>query len=138
MEKFIDPDRETFAAFKSLPRDVPVEMLNLVALKERATYQDDREATGAEAYAAYGRESGPIFKGVGGTIIWSGNPKLMLIGPSDESWDIAFIARYPSAQAFLDMVYDPAYQAIVYHRQAAVRTSRLVRMEAKEAGQGFG
>ena len=72
------------------------------------------------------------------TILWSGNPKLMLIGPSDESWDIAFIARYPSAQAFLDMVYDPAYQAIVFHRQAAVRTSRLIRMEAKEAGQGFG
>jgi len=138
MTQFIDPDREAFAAFKNLPRDVPVEMLNLVALNDRATYEDGREATGVEAYKAYGRESGPIFHRVCGTIIWSGNPKLMLIGPSDESWDVAFIARYPTAGAFLEMVTDPAYQAIVYHRQAAVRTSRLIRMEAKDAGEGFG
>lgn len=138
MTRFIDPDREAFAAFKNLPRGVPVEMLNLVALNERATYADNREATGADAYKAYGSESGPIFKGVGGSIIWSGNPKLMLIGPADETWDVAFIARYPTAGAFLAMVTDPAYQAIVYHRQAAVRTSRLIRMETKDAGVGFG
>ena len=62
----------------------------------------------------------------------------MVIGPAEEVWDIAFIARYPTGQAFLDMVYDPAYQAIVHHRQAAVETSRLIRMKPKEAGDGFG
>ena len=62
----------------------------------------------------------------------------MVIGPTDEYWDIAFIARYPSEQAFLDMVYDPDYQAVVYHRQAAVNTSRLIRMKPRESGAGFG
>ena len=137
-DNFIDPDRETFAELKALPRDHPVEMLNLVKLNDKATYADDRDATGAEAYAAYGHESGPIFKKVGGEIIWSGDPQLMVIGPHDEQWDVAFIARYPSGQAFLDMVYDPDYQAIVHHRQAAVKTSRLLRNKPRETGNGFG
>lgn len=135
---FIDPSRQTFGAFKDLPRDLPVEMLNLVALHDAAEYEDGRVATGAEAYAAYGKESGPIFRKFGGEIIWSATPEFMLIGPSDEAWDVAFVARYPTAQAFLDMVYDPDYQRAVKHRQAAVRTSRLIRTSPREAGAGFG
>jgi uncharacterized protein (DUF1330 family) len=135
---FIDPTREDFAALKELPRDHPVDMLNLVRLREQAAYEDGRVATGAEAYAAYGRESLPVFEKVGGKIIWSGDPQFMVIGPSDEHWDIAFIARYPSGQAFLNMVYDPDYQAVVHHRQAAVQTSRLIRMGTRESGAGFG
>ena len=137
-DEFVDPNKEAFAALKELPRDHPVEMLNLVMLKDKATYEDGREATGTEAYATYGRESGPIFRKLGGKIIWSGTPEHIVIGPSDETRDIAFIARYPTGQAFLDMVYDPHYQAIVHHRQAAVKTSRLIRMRPRESGAGFG
>ncbi|MEM7546421.1 MAG: DUF1330 domain-containing protein [Pseudomonadota bacterium] len=122
----IDPDREQFEAFKSLPRDKPVNMLNLVKLRFKAAYEDGREATGAEAYKAYGEASAPIFQRVGGMIIWRGAPKVTLIGPSEEAWHVAFIARYPTAAAFLTMVTDPEYQAIVYHRQAAVEDSRLI------------
>lgn len=134
----IDPDREQFAAFKDLPRDEPVDMLNLVCLNEMAEYEDGTKVPGREAYAAYGLESGPIFRGVGGRIVWKGEPRFIVIGPADEHWDIAFIAHYPSAQAFLDMVYDPAYQIAVHHRQAAVKTSRLIRMLPREVGEGFG
>lgn len=137
-ERYIDPTREAFAALKGLALDHPVDMLNLVCLNEKAAYQDGRNVTGAEAYAAYGKESGPIFRGVGGEIIWSGSPQHMVIGPDSEKWDVAFIARYPTGQAFLDMVYDPAYQAIVFHRQAAVKTSRLIRMKPRDSGAGFG
>ena len=137
-ESYIDPTREEFALLKSLPRDHPVEMLNLVKLRDDAGYRDGRTATGAEAYAAYGRESEPIFRKVGGKIIWSGDPQFMVIGPPEEQWDIAFIARYPSGQAFLDMVYDPDYQAVVHHRQAAVETSRLIRTMPRLTGGGFG
>ncbi len=137
-ENYIDPDKASFAALKALPRDQPVEMLNLVALKETAAYQDGTVATGAEAYANYGRESAPIFQKVGGEIIWSGDPQFMVIGPPDEKWDVAFIARYPTGQAFLDMVYDPEYRAVVHHRQAAVKTSRLIRTKSKDSGKGFG
>ena len=137
-ENYIDPSREIFAELKKLPRDQPVDMLNLVCLNEMALYENGRIATGAQAYAAYGRESGPIFKKVGGLIVWSGDPQFMLIGPEDEQWNIAFVAHYPTAQAFLDMVYDPDYQAVVYHRQAAVKTSRLIRTRPRDSGSGFG
>lgn len=134
----VDPTREHFDAFKALPRDTPVHMLNLVRLRERAGYPDGREASGAEAYAAYGRESGPVFRRVGGEIVWRGAPEQVVIGPVDERWDIAFVARYPSAAAFLEMVTDPAYRVAVVHRQAAVADSRLVRMGALPPSDGFG
>lgn len=135
---YIDPDREFFAKLRSLPQNHPVEMLNLVSLLGKANYEDGRESTGAEAYAAYGRESASIFKKVGGEIIWSGDPQFMVIGPQEEKWDVAFVARYPSGQAFLDMVFDPDYQAVVHHRQAAVKTSRLLRTKPRGGSNEFG
>ena len=134
----IDPEREAFEAFKALPRDVPVNMLNLIKLKDVATYSDGSTCSGSEAYAAYGRDSGPIFQRVGGTIIWRGEPKVMLIGPGSEDWDIAFVARYPTAGAFLEMVTDPDYRIAVKHRQAAVADSRLLRTHEMAGDDVFG
>lgn len=137
MSHNINPTKEQFEQFKSLPRDSPIMMLNLIELNENAAYEDGRIATGVQAYKAYGKESGPIFTSVGGEIIWRGVPESIVIGPSDEHWDIAFIARYPTAGAFLDMVTNSDYQAIVFHRQAAVKDSRLVRMGEVSGGSGF-
>lgn len=138
-DQFVDPERAAFEVFKSLPRDEPVEMLNLVRFREMASYPSDHPLTssgrtGAEAYASYSRESAPVFQQLGGTIIWSATPKLVLIGPADERWDLAFVARYPSAAAFLAMVTDAQYRQAVVHRQAAVLTSRLIRNASKPAG----
>ncbi|MBI1185752.1 MAG: DUF1330 domain-containing protein [Alphaproteobacteria bacterium] len=135
---YIDPDRETFARFRDLPTDKPIHMLNLIKLRAQARYEDGRKATGAEAYAAYGRESGPIFQRLGGRQVWIGNPELMLIGPAEEAWDIAFIAEYPTAQAFIDMLRDPVYREAVKHRTAAVADSRLLRLSPLAPGAMFG
>ena len=62
MSGYIDPTKEIFAAFRDNNREGPIEMLNLVQLRAQAKYEDGRKATGAEAYAAYGRESGPVFE----------------------------------------------------------------------------
>ncbi len=138
MPGHIDPERAQFDAFKALNRDEPVMMLNLIRLRARAAYPDGRDATGAEAYARYGRESGPVFRRLGGEILWRGESRLVLIGPADEHWDIAFIARYPSAHAFMAMVTDPDYKLAVVHRQAAVEDSRLIRMAEAGRGDAFG
>ena len=135
---FIDPTKETFALFRENDRPGPIDMLNLVRLRERAVYADGREASGAEAYAAYGRESGPVFKRVGGRIVWRGSFELMLIGPAAERWDHCFIARYPTVAAFVEMIRDPVYREAVKHRQAAVEDSRLVRLADIEGGDLFG
>ena len=142
MDKHVDPEREQFEAFKALQRDKPVAMLNLVRFRSRAEYPGDHALasaglSGAEAYRRYGEQSAPVFRGVGGSILWSGRPELVLIGPRSERWDTAFVAYYPGAGAFLAMVTDPEYKLAVVHRQAAVETSRLIRTEPRDGGQSF-
>lgn len=138
MADYVNPDKEAFKQFREMDSTDPVHMLNLVKLKDSAVYEDGTMVSGKEAYAAYGRESGPILKKVGGRMFWSGAFELMLIGPQDQTWDIAFIAEYPNPQAFVAMVKDPEYQKAVKHRTAAVATSRLVRFSPKKAGNSFG
>lgn len=132
MTQYRDTQRAQFEIFKSLPRDAPIHMLNLVQFLDRAAYPADHPLateglTGAQAYANYGAASGPVLKRVGGEIIWRGGFEVSLIGAADTRWDAMFIAHYPTAGAFLAMVTDPEYQLAVVHRQAAVMDSRLIR-----------
>jgi uncharacterized protein (DUF1330 family) len=138
MTGYIDPTKEVFAQFRENDRAGPIHMLNLVRLRQRAAYPDGRNATGAEAYEAYGRESGPVFTRLGGRIAWMGAFELTLIGPSDERWDHCFIAEYPSVSAFVEMIRDPVYREAVKHRQAAVEDSRLIRFKPVTPGKTFG
>jgi uncharacterized protein (DUF1330 family) len=138
MTGHVDPTRDTFAQFRANDRPGPIHMLNLVRFRETAVYPDGRTATGAEAYAAYGRDSFPVFSRLGGRIVWRGRFELMLIGPGEERWDECFIAEYPSVDAFVAMIRDPVYREAVKHRQAGVLDSRLVRLAPQKAGDGFG
>lgn len=139
----IDPTRAQFDAFKALPRDQPIHMLNLVRLKALADYPPDhpnhgKGMSGLDAYRAYGRESAPVLGRVGGRQVWVGRPEVVVTGPTNERWDLAFIAEYPGAGAFLEMITDPLYRETVKHRQAGVEDSRLIRMSPVEPGEGFG
>jgi uncharacterized protein (DUF1330 family) len=137
-DDYIDPTKEQFARFRGLARDGEIHMLNLVRLRERARYDDGRESTGDEAYNAYARESAPVFKRVGGRQHWLGRFEMMVIGPTSERWDRVFIAAYPSVDAFVEMIRDPAYREAVKHRQAAVETSRLIRLQPLTPREMFG
>ena len=139
----IDPTREQFDAFKALPRDTPIQMLNLVHLKSQADYPQGhphhgKGLTGLEAYREYGRATAALFASLGGRQVWAGRPEGVVTGPTDECWDLAFIAEYPNAAAFLAMVTNPDYRELVKHRTAAVEDSRLIRLAPMEPGQGFG
>lgn len=140
---FIDPSPANFRAFKDLPRDTPINMLNLLRYRELAEYPAGHEHagkgwSGRRAYEEYGVTSGPIFRRLGGTIIWRGRFETMVTGPEGERWDDAFIAQYPDAAAFFAMIKDPDYQQAVVNRTAALLDSRLVRFAPGEAGEGFG
>lgn len=139
----IDPTREQFDAFKALPRDTPIQMLNLVRLRAVADYPEShpnhgKGMSGLEAYREYGRATATLFASLGGRQVWTGRPEGVVTGPTDERWDLAFIAEYPNAGAFLAMVTNPDYRAFVQHRTAAVEDSRLVRLAPMEPGAGFG
>ncbi|HMN54671.1 MAG TPA: DUF1330 domain-containing protein [Sphingopyxis sp.] len=140
-DSHVDPERAQFDAFKALPRDTVIHMLNLVRFKDKATYPAGHplagaNLSGAEAYANYGRDSGPVFERLGGRIVWRGAMEAMVIGPDGESWDAMFVAEYPNSGAFMAMVTDPVYRQAVVHRQAAVETSRLIRTAPRETGSG--
>jgi len=139
----VDPTRDQFDAFKALPRDTPIQMLNLIRLKPVADYPPDhpdhgKGLSGLDAYRAYGRTSGPLFQRLGGRQVWVGRPEVVVTGPVAERWDLAFIAEYPSAAAFLAMVTDPEYREHVKHRTAAVEDSRLIRLSPMAPGEAFG
>ena len=138
MIHYVDPTKVAFAAFRDNDREGPIHMLNLVRLRAQAAYADRRVVTGVEAYAAYGRESAPIFARVGGRIAWRGAFEQTLIGPAEERWDHSFIVEYPSVTAFVEMLRDPAYREAVKHRQAAVLDSRLIRLAPTPSGEAFG
>ena len=139
----VDPAREQFNAFKALPRDTPIHMLNLIRLKPMAGYPADhpnhaRGMTGLDAYRAYGAATAEILERLGARQIWAGRPEVVVTGPVDEHWDLAFIAEYPNAGAFLAMVTDAGYREIVKHRTAAVADSRLIRLAPITDATGLG
>jgi uncharacterized protein (DUF1330 family) len=143
MSGSVDPTRAQFDAFKALPRDEPVEMLNLIRLRASAAYPEDhplhgKGLSGLDAYRAYGRETAALFRRLGGRQVWVGRPQVVVTGPPEEHWDLAFIAAYPNAGAFLAMVTDSDYRQFVKHRQAAVEDSRLIRLAPLTPGEGFG
>ncbi|MDE2561693.1 MAG: DUF1330 domain-containing protein [Sphingomonadales bacterium] len=131
MSGYVDPSRDSFQAFKDLPRDTPIHMLNLLRFKALADYPEGHPdhgsgLTGAEAYREYARSIQPILARVGAAMVWQGRFECVVTGPAGE-WDDAFVMGYPSAAAFLAMVTDPEYQQHVAHRTAAVEDSRLIR-----------
>ena len=142
-EVYIDPSPANFQAFKDLPRDTPINMLNLLLYREHAAYPAGHEHagkgwSGRRAYEEYGRTSGPIFRKLGGQILWRGRFETMVTGPEVREWHDGFIAHYPNAGTFFAMIKDPDYQQAVVNRTAALADSRLIRFAPGEAGEGFG
>ncbi|GMN14408.1 DUF1330 domain-containing protein [Altererythrobacter sp. MTPC7] len=141
-ERYIDPSPANFQAFKDLPRDEPIHMLNLLRYREHAEYPEGHENhgngwTGRRAYEEYGKTSGTIFRRVGGTIVWRGAFQTVVTGPDTMHWHDGFVAEYPNAGAFFEMIKDADYQLAVVNRTAALEDSRLVRFKPGEGGDGF-
>ena len=135
--EYVGFDRETFKFFTNIEDSRPLHMLNLVQLKKEAIYPDGSITTGFEGYMRYGKESEPVFKRLGGSIVWRGDMLTRLIGPVNEKWDICFIAEYPSVKSFISMQRNDTYRKAVEHRQVAVKNSRLIRMAPSNRGTNF-
>ena len=142
MTTYIDPTKDGFQAFKDLPRDEPIHMLNLLLYRDLAEYPDGHEHhgngwSGRRAYEEYGKTSGPIFRRVGGSIVWRGSFQAMVTGPETREWHDGFVAQYPNSGAFFEMIKDPDYQLAVVNRTAALLDSRLVRFKPGQVGTEF-
>ncbi|HQS97678.1 MAG: DUF1330 domain-containing protein [Novosphingobium sp. 17-62-19] len=131
-ETYIDPSRENFEVFKSLPRDRPIHMLNLIKFRDLAAYPEDhpnhgKGLSGAEAYAIYRKAFQALVKNSGAAMVWEAPMECVVTGPPGE-WDEAFVMGYPDAKSFFAMVKDENYaREALPHRTAAVLDSRLIR-----------
>ncbi|MBF9151424.1 DUF1330 domain-containing protein [Novosphingobium jiangmenense] len=131
-EVYIDPSRENFEVFKSLPRDTPLHMLNLIKFRDLAEYPEGhpnhgKGLTGREAYAIYKDAFQALVKDSGAAMVWQAPMECVVTGPQGE-WDEAFVMGYPNAGAFFAMVKDEVYaREALPHRTAAVADSRLIR-----------
>jgi uncharacterized protein (DUF1330 family) len=130
MHQVIDPTAQSVKLLaEKVPSGIPVVMLNLLRFKSVAQYTPDKqqsERSGRAAYAAYGAAIQPYLKQAGGKVIWQGAAKHAFIAPPGEEWDEVLLVEYPSKEAFLAMVTSPGYQAITFHRAAALEDARLI------------
>ena len=125
----IEPSPEQLTRLLAGSDEGAIVMINLLRFRDRAQYPAGFVAepcSGREAYQRYGMHVLPMLHDVGGKILWSGAAKMVVIGPSDESWDEAVLVQYPSRAAFISMVTSEPYQKIVDHRTAALADSRLI------------
>src|SRR3546814_18722800 len=93
----IDPERAQFDAFKALPRDTVIHMLNLVRFRDKAAYPPDHPLavhglTGDDAYAQYGRDSGPAVQRLVGRLVWCGPSACMVHRPEGSTRDRGLVA----------------------------------------------
>ncbi|MEK8169006.1 DUF1330 domain-containing protein [Streptomyces sp. M19] len=95
----------------------PVVMLNLLRFRPdggRESYQRYAEALGPEINARYGVR-----------VEYLGNGDRALIAEAGQAWDAVLLVRYPSRQAFADMIRDPDYRAVSHLRGEALVESVL-------------
>ena len=62
----------------------------------------------------------------------------MVTGPGAEAWDLAFIAEYPTSEAFLAMIRDPEYRELVKHRHRRRGGLSAPAAFPTTPGEGFG
>lgn len=93
----------------------PVVMLNLLRFREG----------GVASYREYSERVGPHLERVGAEVVYSGNASTELVAPDGWAWDAVLLVRYPSREAFSQMVADPQYQQITGLRSDALDAAVL-------------
>ena len=112
----VDPRGADLKAFLAEDLGGPVVMLNLLRY---------REDGGRDQYLRYvehfRRTSAPF----GAEVLYVGDGSTPLVAEPGQDWDAVLLVRYPSRQAFSDMVRDPAYQQGSHLRTGALTEAVL-------------
>lgn len=134
----VTPTPEQMTAMVERGPQGPIVMVNLLKYRDKAAYDADRSEagegiSGREAYQRYGMVAAMCLGEVGASIVWAGRQKLIFIGGDEQDWDEVICVRYPSRQAFLEMVARPDYLAGTYHRDAGLARTALLCCNAGSA-----
>ena len=117
----VDPTPEQVSRLVQEDTGGPVVMLNLLSYKPDG---------GRESYEAYGAKALPFLQEAGAEILFAGEAASPLIGEESANWDSVILVRYPSVQAFLDMVTSEDYQAIIHLRTEGLDRAELHPLSA--------
>ena len=94
----------------------PVVMLNLLRFADG----------GRESYGTYSRAIEQTFlPRYGGEVVYAGDGASLLVAEEGQAWDAVVLVRYPSRQAFSQMVADPEYQEFSHNRTQALTEAVL-------------
>lgn len=94
----------------------PVVMLNLLR------YKPDGGREQYDQYVAHFRRTAAKF---GAEVLYLGDGSTALVAEPGQSWDSVLLVRYPSRQAFSDMLRDPEYQSGTHLRSGALEEAVL-------------
>lgn len=107
------------------PADGPVVMVNLLRFKDKADAPDEG-LTGEEAYGKYGARMVEWVTSQGGRLIWSGRVDSLVIGDTEEHFDVVALMEYPSRAEFLRIAGDPRVAEFAVHRTAGLEMQWLI------------
>jgi uncharacterized protein (DUF1330 family) len=94
----------------------PVVMLNLLRF---------RSDGGRERYGEYAAHVGGLSGRYGAEVLYFGDGGRALVADDGQAWDAVLLVRYPSRQAFTDMIRDPEYRAGAHLRTKALEEAVL-------------
>lgn len=120
------PTAEQAEQLAQIPGHRAIAMINLLRFNR---------PDGAQHYERYAREVQPHLERVGAAPIYAGTAQTFVIGEGLRPWwDAIIVVRYPTRQAFLDMVSDEGYADVHVHRAAALERAELIATTAWESG----
>ena len=133
----IAPRAEQMQELLQGPADTPVVMVNLLRFKKEAT-EPDEGSSGAEAYARYGAQIIQWVTSQGGRVIWSGRVDSLVIGDTEERFDMIALVEYPSRQEFRRIAGDPRVAEYSVHRTAGLEMQWLIAATTSNLAPGAG
>ena len=94
----------------------PVIMLNLLRFRPggRASYEEYARHLVTTFLPRYGAQ-----------VIYAGDGSTPLVAERGQAWDAVLLVRYPSREAFSQMVADPEYQQVTHLRTEALTEAVL-------------
>lgn len=116
----------------------PVVMLNLLSFKkfaESAEGEIKEDLAGEDSYAKYGEKMIKFVESNGGRFIWSGRVDSMVIGESDEQFDMVALVEYPSRKAFIEITSSDHVREIGKDRSAGLAGQWLIAMTEASIGE---
>jgi virulence-associated protein VagC len=129
---YLEPTQESGRDFLMRGIEGEVVMLNLLRFRDVADYsatpdiEPDTPISGAEAYELYIEHTLPHLRESGGDVDFMGEGGSLLIGPSEERWDMVLLVRHKSVETFMSFASNEAYLGGMGHRLAAISDSRLL------------